>query len=305
MSSIFLRNCSEITPADGSRRPVRWSEGGWRCALRAVRFQIAAAQAGGQNCCMSKRSEHDAGSRRYTDAEVRLLLEQASRVQGQGQVTRQPQGLTLAELEEVAAEAEIDVARLREAAHALDVLKSARPAGAAARLAGAPLRIDIRRILPFEVDESELEGLIGLLGSATDDAGEPRFVGRAFTWSASTNSGRRLNARVTPQRGSTSVELEERYGELAGGLFGGILGGVGGGVGLGAGGAVAGIVGSAALAVAIPAVVIGGSYAACRMGFGAYVRRRARRLNAICDEVARHLADAHGERSRQDSISEG
>jgi hypothetical protein len=80
---------------------------------------------------------------------------------------------------------------------------------------------------------------------------------------------------------------------------------VGGGVGLGAGGAVASVVGSAALAVAIPAVVIGGSYAACRIGFGAYVQRRARRLNAICDEVARHLADAHEENSMQDSTSEG
>ena len=268
-------------------------------------FPIAAAQAAGQNCCMSNRSEHDAEIRRYTDAEVRLLLEQASRVHGQRRVTGQPQGLTLAELEEAAAEAEIDVGRLREAAHELDVLKSTRPAGTAARLAGAPLRIDIRRIVPFEVGESELQGLIGMLGSATGDVGEARFVGRAFTWSVSTNTGRRLSVRVTPQRGSTSIELEERYGELAGGLFGGVLGGVGGGVGLGAGGAVASIVGSAALAVAIPAVVIGGSYAACRIGFGAYVQRRARRLNAICDEVARQLADAREENSRQDSTSEG
>jgi hypothetical protein len=64
---------------------------------------------------MSNRGEHNARNRRYTDAEVRLLLEQASQVQGQ------------------------------------------RPT---ARLAGAPLRMDIRRILPFEVDESELHGLI-------------------------------------------------------------------------------------------------------------------------------------------------
>jgi hypothetical protein len=253
---------------------------------------------------MSNRSDHEALNRRYTDAEVRLLLEQASRVEGQRPVPRQPQGLTLGELEEVAAEAQIDVARLREAAHELDVLKATRPAGAAARLAGAPLRIDIRRILPFEVDESGLPGLIGVMGSATGDVGEPRFVGRTFMWSASTNAGRRLNVRVTSQRGSTSIELEERYGELAGGLFGGVLGGVGGGVGLGAGGVVASVVGSLALAVAIPAVVIGGSYAACRIGFGAYVQRRASRLNAICDEVGRHLADAHEENSRQDSTSE-
>jgi hypothetical protein len=252
---------------------------------------------------MSKRSESDPPSRRYTDAEVRLLLEQASRVEGQRPSVRQPQGLTLAELEEVAAEAQIDVARLREAAYELDVLKSTRPAGTAARLAGAPLRLDIRRVLPFEVDEAGLQGLVGMIGSATGDVGEPHFVGRTFVWNASTNAGRRLSVRVSAQRGSTSIELEERYGELAGGLFGGVLGGVGGGVGLGAGGALAGVLGSAALAVVIPAVVIGGSYTACRLGFGAYVRRRAQRLNAVCDEVARYLGDAHEESSRQDSTS--
>jgi hypothetical protein len=45
--------------------------------------------------------------------------------------------------------------------------------------------------------------------------------------------------------------------------------------------------------------------AACRLGFGAFGRRRARRLNAIHDEVARHLADADEENSRQDSTGEG
>jgi hypothetical protein len=89
---------------------------------------------------MSNRSEQEARNRRYTDAEVRLLLEQASRVEGQRPVTRQPQGLTLGELEEVAAEAQIDVARLREAAHELDVLKSTRPAGASPAKVEGPAR---------------------------------------------------------------------------------------------------------------------------------------------------------------------
>jgi hypothetical protein len=47
---------------------------------RGHAFRIAAAQAAGENCCMSNRSEQEARNRRYTDAEVRLLLEQASRV---------------------------------------------------------------------------------------------------------------------------------------------------------------------------------------------------------------------------------
>jgi hypothetical protein len=56
-----------------------------------------------------------------------------------------------------------------------------------------------------------------------------------------------------------------------------------------------------ALAVAIPAVVIGGSYAACRLGFGAYVRRRARLLNAGSDAVAVFLTDVHEDESAKTS----
>lgn len=224
-------------------------------------------------------------------------------MQGRGHTppALQQQGLTLAELEEVAAEAQIDVARLRAAANDLDVRKSARPAGAAARLAGAPLHIQVQRILPFEVDDETLQILVGRIDSLMGDAGESRFAGRIFTWTVSTNSGRRLNVRVSAHRGTTSIDIEERYSEFAGGLFGGVMGGVGGGVGLGAGGAVAGALGSVALAVAIPAVVIGGSYAVCRLGFGAYVRRRARRLNASCDAVALYLTDVHEDDSANSS----
>jgi hypothetical protein len=242
---------------------------------------------------MADANEMERAIRRYTDAEVRLLLEKAARVQGRMPAARQPRGLTLAELEEVAEEAHIDVARLREAARELDIERSARPAGTAARLAGAPLRIQVEHVLPFEVDEDGLQGLVMSIGSAAGDVGEPRFVGRTFTWTASTSAGRRTEVRVSVQRGTTSIQIEERYGELAGGLFGGVLGGVGGGVGVGAGSAVASALGSVALAVAIPAAVIGGSYAACRLGFGAYVRSRARQLNAICERIVRDLSVSH------------
>ncbi|HEX2165905.1 MAG TPA: hypothetical protein VHG09_01585 [Longimicrobiales bacterium] len=153
------------------------------------------------------------------------------------------------------------------------------------------MRISVERTLPFEVDEPALQRLVLSVGSAMDEAGESRFVGSTFTWSASTNSGRRTEVSVAVHRGATTIRIEERYGELAGGLFGGVLGGVGGGVGLGAGGAVAGAMGSLALAVAFPALVIGGSYLACRFGYREYVRRRARHLNVLCERIAEDLKD--------------
>lgn len=235
--------------------------------------------------------------RRYTDAEVRRLLERAARVEGRATAARPAQGLTLRELEQVAAEAHIDVARLRQAARELELERSTRPAGVAARLAGAPMRVRVERTLPFEVDEAALQRLVLSVGSAMDEAGESRFVGHAFTWTASTNAGRRTTVSVAAHRGTTTIQIEERYGEFAGGLFGGVLGGVGGGVGLGAGGAVAGAMGSVALAVAIPAAVIGGSYLACRFGYRAYIRRRARHLNGLCERIAGDLTEERNQLS--------
>jgi hypothetical protein len=243
--------------------------------------------------------------RRYSDAEVRQLLERATRAQGSAPARRQAQGLTLAELEEVAAEAHIDVARLRTAAHELEIERASRPAGVGARLAGGPFRVRVERVLPFEIDEAALHGLVMSIAAETGDDGEPGFVGRTFTWTVSTNSGRRTTVRVRAHGGSTNIAAEERYNELAGGLFGGVLGGVGGGLGLGAGGAIAGTLGSAALAVAIPVAVIGGTYAACRLGYRSYVRKRMIELDRLCDRVARDLTATRASTGRPPDSESG
>jgi hypothetical protein len=159
---------------------------------------------------MADANEMERAIRRYTDAEVRLLLEKAARVQGRMPAARQPRGLT-----------------------------------------SPNWRKSRRRLTSMWRD----------------------FARPPVSW--------------------TSKDPHARYGELAGGLFGGVLGGVGGGVGVGAGSTVASALGSVALAVAIPAAVIGGSYAACRLGFGAYVRSRARQLNAICERIVRDLSVSH------------
>lgn len=253
---------------------------------------------------MIERKNDDA-PRRYSDREVRQLLERATRADhGVPAPGPRAHGLTLAELEEVAAEAHIDVGRLRDAARELEATNATRPSTPAAHLAGAPLRNHVERTLPFEADDQALQALVMSMGSLTGGRGEPRFVGRTFTWTASTNSGRHLEVQVSVQRGSTTIRLVERYGELAGGLFGGVIGGVGGGVGIGGGTAVASALGSVALGVAIPVAVVAGSYAACRFGYAAYVRHRARTLEELCDRIAQDLTASHEDEFPADSDPE-
>jgi hypothetical protein len=199
----------------------------------------------------------------------------------------------LAELEEVAAEAGIDVAQLRQAAHELDTEQALQPRGTAARLAGAPLRGRCVRTLPFEVDDAALGALVQALSAITDDAGEARQVGRTFTWRVSRSGGRRTDVHVSVRGGATTVQVEERYAEFAGGLFGGVIGGVGGGAGIGGGTAIGAAAGSLALGIAIPAAVIAGSYAACRAGFAAYVRRRSVEIDRMCEQIVQELTALH------------
>lgn len=249
--------------------------------------------------------ERAAPVRHYNDREIRELLDRATRVPREPAARTGPlparvrtEGLTLAQLEEIAAEAHIDVDRLRRAARELDAERSAHPEGIVGRLAGAPLRIQVERTLPFEVDADSVSVLVASLGSITGDAGESRLVGRSWSWSASVSSGRRLEIGISLHRGTTRILIQERYGELAGGLFGGVGGGAGVPTGFLLGGMVAskvsaGLLATISLAVAIPATVLGGAYLACRTGFRAYVRRRARAIGSIADRLVRELTALH------------
>ncbi|HEX6306976.1 MAG TPA: hypothetical protein VFZ69_02245 [Longimicrobiales bacterium] len=242
---------------------------------------------------MPDHGNDDLPVRRYSDAEVRLLLERAARMQGRAPAAVRPQGLTLEQLEEIAAEARIDVTNLRQAARELDVERSMRPVSAVERLVGSPLRIVAEHTLPFELAADSMGALVNSIGVATGEQGTSGLVGRTFTWTAKHDAGRRLDVRVSVQRGRTHVWIEERYSELAGGLFGGVLGGVGGGVGFGAGTAIAAALGSVAVGIAFPVAVIAGCYGACRFGFGAYVRTRARRISALCEQIVRDIRALH------------
>jgi hypothetical protein len=232
----------------------------------------------------------DVPERRYSDAEVAQLLKRAASLQGTAPAGRVPQGLTLAQLEEIAGEAQIDVARLRQAARELDT-GVLRPASLAARAAGAPFRISVEETLPFEIDADELGTLVHGISDFTGESGKPTLVGRTFTWDAHRNSGRRMQVRVSVGRGATHVRIEERYGEVAGGLFGGVLGGFGGAsIGVGA------ALGSAAGAVLLPVGVVTGGFLACRAGYRAWVRGRGRSVAELCERIVADLTALHDAR---------
>ncbi|MEE8175809.1 MAG: hypothetical protein V3T97_04300, partial [Gemmatimonadota bacterium] len=65
--------------------------------------------------------DHELPGRHYTEKEVGLILRRATELQRSEPSARDPAGLTLAELEEVATEVGIDARYLRRAAAELEV----------------------------------------------------------------------------------------------------------------------------------------------------------------------------------------
>ncbi len=222
--------------------------------------------------------------RRYDDAEVKRLLKRAAELQQGGGVSARTGGFTLRELEAIAVEAGLDVGALRQAAAELD----AQP-GWGAAVAGAPMRIRLERVLPFEVPNSAFDGLLPIIQSLLALRFQVSQVGRTLTWTANEpDSSRRVEVIVSVHQGQTRVLIEERLGALAGGLFGGVVGGLGGAsVGLFA--ALASTTGVMLLPALAPVAVLGGAYTACRYGFRGLARRRARTLAQLLESLVQEL----------------
>ncbi|MDX1673309.1 MAG: hypothetical protein R3314_00800 [Longimicrobiales bacterium] len=230
-------------------------------------------------------SDRTPSPRRYSDEEIRAVLERAAEIQHVEASTPEGSGLTLAELESAAREAGIDVEAVRRAAAELEVRVDTGSA-VAARVAGAPTRVTLVRSVPGERDVADLEALIPVIRDAVGASGTRRIVGHTLTWQAQVpNAARDLEVMVSSRDGETRVRVEEGYGVLVGGLFGGGVGGLGGGLGFGVGMGVGAAIGSPLMMVAFPVGAIGLAYLGSRAVYSGVVRRRRRALDRLLDDV--------------------
>lgn len=235
-----------------------------------------------------------ATARRYTDQEVTLVIKRAAELQVQEseRTEQRASGLSLGELEQVAREAGLDPALIRQAATELDTRNSTSPHSP---FVGAPTVITIERTVRGEVSVDQYEAIVEEIRRAFSDNGFVSTLGRSLAWtSISAGSGRRqgghsINVTVSPRNGNTVIRAEESLRSVAGGLFGGLMGAVGGGTtGLSLGVGV-GVMHSALVAGGMWASIFGGSYVLARTIFGRVARKRGDRLRAVVDTIAEHI----------------
>jgi len=237
--------------------------------------------------------------RRYGDKEVGLILKRAAELQRQEPASAtEGGGLTLSELEEIAAEAGIDPRYLRRAATDIDAGGSTLSSGKASYFFGAPLTIELERTLAGEFPEEEFSLLVPDVQQAAGGHGQTSALGKVFTWQSSTPQGERsLQVTVTSSDGRTRIRIEERLSTLAGNLFGRMVGGGGGGIGLGVGLGVGAGLQSAAFAILWPVSIIGGAYLLARSIYTSTARKRQRVLRDLLDRLTERIEDVLSKQS--------
>jgi hypothetical protein len=234
-------------------------------------------------------SDHPGPGRRFDDEEVARILERAAELEHRAPLAPpEISGMTLAQLEQVAAEAGIDPQHVRDAAVALE-RETRTPALPGASLLGAPMRLELERTVEGDIPAGAYETLAETIRATIPNPGYVSTLGKSFEWN-SANPQRALRVTVTPRAGRTVIRIEERFGNLVGGLFGGIVGGVGGGGGGTAMGVIGGALHNIPAAVAAAGVALVGSFLLARTIFRKVVRYRSAELRRLLDALAEQAA---------------
>jgi hypothetical protein len=238
----------------------------------------------------------------YGDEEIGRILKRATELQHREPTAPSSAGVTLAELEEIAAEAGIDPAYLRRAA--MEVDSGVADPSFWARVVGDDVMIVRDVTLPGELDSDGFERIVATIQAASREHGQPSLLGRTLTWRAETsNKTRTIQLVVSSHAGQTRVRLEENLTQTAVGLFAGITTGFGVGAGLGVGIPIGlEVLGSTLFAAVAPFGFVGLSFVASRAIYRALVGRRRRAVNELFDRtvaeaqaaIAATVADSRG-----------
>lgn len=225
----------------------------------------------------------------YGEKEIGRILKRATDLQHREPTAPPAAGVTLAELEEIAAEAGIDPTYLRRAALELD--SGLRDGGFWTKVVGDELRVVRETVLEGELPPEGFERVVAQIQAQAREHGQPSLLGRTLTWRAETaGKNRSIQIVVTARDGGTRIRVEENLTQMAAGLFAGSTAGFGIGVGMGVGLPIGlEVLGSVLFAVAAPLGMVATSYVAARAIYHGIVARRRR---AVDDLFHRVIAEA-------------
>ena len=168
-------------------------------------------------------------ARRYTDREVRLILKSAVDLQQRHDHGDDPsRGMSLVELEQVAAEAGLDPALVRRAARELDTPGTPSETNA---FLGSPTHLVLEQVVDTSILPGAFDQLLDVTRAVTHEVGEVSAVGRQFGWKGRLD-GAKTDVSVSAGNQRTTVRVRVALDEAAVGHFmlKGMLGGFSGGL---------------------------------------------------------------------------
>lgn len=253
---------------------------------------------------MSRRKIVSDTQRRYTDAEVRKIIEKALNLQKKetsGIPGSDKEGVTLSELDAIASEAGISSSLIRRAAAEVDFNPAAKKQ---ARLLGGRVDLVEIRTAGRIAGQTDLERVFAMIPSITGESGTGNVMGGALSWATSAEAvqrtGHSVEISVTPSAGRSIVRVRDRLGQIAAGIFGGLVGGIGLGAGLGVGlGVGLKALGSVPFAVLFPIGTVLGGYLIARLAFTLFSKTRESRIKESAENIAQ-LIDSTGETPRRE-----
>lgn len=220
--------------------------------------------------------------RRYGDEEVALILRRAAVDSPDHRTGEGIDGLTLAQLKEIGAEAGIDPARVERAARSVVADGRARPI--TGDVLGMPTTVQLERVVPVELDARRLPELLDVIRAEFARQGVVEEVLGGFEWRARSAMGGRY-VSIRPEDGGTRIRVLGNYRD---GMLVACLG-VGPIATMGAG-ALAVALGAATPFLFVPAALAGGGLAA----FGPWkyaFRREDRTLHRVLETLAEKVEE--------------
>lgn len=149
--------------------------------------------------------------RRFSEEEAERVFARAA--ERQHAHAAPPDGLTLAELQQIGREAGLDPAHVSAAVAETDALGAVAPS---ATYLGVPLEPRASRLLVGEVYDETWEQMVNRLRRTFRSKGAPVELGRVREWSSGLQSN--LHVSLEPAEGGTLLTLETSKAETARGL---------------------------------------------------------------------------------------
>lgn len=226
-------------------------------------------------------TEPDAG-RLYSEQEISALFRQAAELQKAGTHTSAP-GLSLAEIERIAAEVGLDPQYIRAAA-----LTTLQPEAEEKRIyaLGAPTHVEATRTLPGTLTETQWEAMMQEVRRAFGYTGRTEQRGHTREWMTTSHQLEEVRLTAHTVNEQTTIQLSQQYDGIAFLMY--LAGGMAGLIGVSA--LVAAVEGSLLLDLALAGGGAGTVFGLLRTAFGHLIRKQRRVQKALLDKFSTMLS---------------